>query len=194
MTYAQLSGYKRDVLAAVLTTPHPTASGAIKQRTAEIRQQPPSPYVYQLLEELVAEGWLTCRTAPHDERVNHYQLTDTARTALGNRFDLLADGVCASVDQSPPDPPLRSDGGQPTDTLQATLSVLHETDTTTVSTDTPAKVRCRDDHGQLRIEAAGQADRTTEAVLAADPQTMTALADRLYAIAAQAARGGPTDD
>ena len=192
--YCQLSAFQRDVLSAIATIEPPADSKAVKLRAAEIREEPPTPYAYQVLDQLTDDDWLTRRTDQSDKRVELYRLTDQSKAALADRFDLLAETVCESVDQSPPDKPLRSDGGHPTTALEATLSVLHETDTTTVSTESTAEIRCRVDHGQLRLEAAGQTNHTTEAVLAADPQTMTALADRLYAIAAQAARGGPTDD
>ena len=188
--YAQLSAFQRDVLTAVATIEAPADSKAVKHRTAEIRDEAPTPYAHQVLNHLTTDGYLTRQTDQSDKRVELYRLTDQNETALAQRFDLLADPVCDSIDRSHP---IRSDGGQPTDPLQATLSVLVENDTTTVSTESTAEVRCRVDHGQLRLEAAGQTDHTTEAVLAADPQTMTALADRLYAIAARVARGGPID-
>ena len=191
-TYCELSAFQRDVLAAVATSDTPAASKAVKHRTAEIRDEPPTPYAYQVLDHLVADGWLTRQTDQSDKRVELYQLTEQATTAL-ERHVALTEDIRASINRSNHDQPLRSDGGQPTAALQATLSLLVDDDTIAVDLDEPAAVRCRRDHGQLRIEAAAEGERTAEAVLESDPQTMTALADRLYAIAAQAAHGGPSD-
>lgn len=197
--YHELSAYQRDVLEAVAVSEQPVAGGTIKLRVSDIRQDPPTAYVYTVLSTLVEDGWLTRSDDADDNRVDRYRLTEQAQTALERRFELLAEEVCESLDRSPPDKPsrLRSDGGQTVDdSLTATLAVLVDDETVTLSTDSTAELRLRDDHGQIRLEATDQTDRTVEAVLEGSPDTMTALADRIYEVAATAASradGGLTD-
>jgi hypothetical protein len=118
-----------------------------------------------------------------------------ARKAVETYIDAVDDDTVAAELQAwldrCTDQEIRTDGGTPTTwrrrpdaTPTLSVSLLVDTATTTVDTDGEATIQVRPDHGDVRIEAAEDGDRTAEAVLSGSPVAMAALTDELYAAAA----------
>lgn len=108
---------------------------------------------------------------------------DTVATELQGWLDCCSDQEARTDGGAPTPKPSTSDGRA----VALGLSILVETPTTTVDTDGEAAIRVRPDHGNVRIEAAEDGDRTAETVLSGSPVAMATLADELYAAAATAA-------
>lgn len=193
-TIADLPASHRDVLAtiAALHDDHPPTASAIAA-SAPVAE----PHIYHILQELDGQGYIDRHPDSDDGRIKRSTLTPQGIAVLRElkaqyaAVELPAEPLPSSGDS---DSQLRTDGGTPmgiaTDTdATATLglSMFVETPTTTVDTDGEATIRVRPDHGDVRIEAAEDGDRTAEAVLAGSPVAMATLADELYAAAATAA-------
>ena len=155
-------------------------------------------HIYHILQVLAERNYIDRHADHTDDRVRRVSLTDRGVAALR---ELKAQYAAVEVPAEPAtsngnsDSQLRTDGGTPTVTATSDtdttatlgLSMFVDTPTTTVDTDGEATIRVRPDHGDVRIEAAEDGDRTAEAVLSGSPVAMASLADELYAAAATAA-------
>jgi hypothetical protein len=98
--YTGLSGRGRDVLAAILDVADAPLDSVeaveIRNRTAEIRDQEPTDYTYEVLADLEANGWVNSHEDEDDSRVIRYSLSTTAWEAMSDRIDLLSQDQASS--------------------------------------------------------------------------------------------------
>ena len=159
-------------------------------------------HIYTILQILENREYIDRQADPHDERVRRVCLTEAGITILQQLQARYAELNLDATDVASARQSLRTDGGTPIpkpsipDDGPATLglSMFVDTPTTTVDTGGEATIRVRPDHGDVRIEAAEDGDRTAEAVLAGSPVAMATLADELYAAAATAAHDTDESD
>jgi len=180
-TYSGLSGFARDVLTVVYRTENPLEASTIRRAVAALRDEPERDHTYAVLNEL-ADADLVSQTADdEDGRVTRYHCTDNGRNAIEARFELVADVVCEHVDRSGrPTGDRLPDGGHPT---KAQLAVLIDTGDVEASIEGSAAISVRSAHGDIRLEAATDGERTVEAVLAGEPKSLQAIAADIQAVA-----------
>lgn len=174
-TYVGLSGFARDVLTVVYRTDNPLEASAIRRAVAGLRDEPERDHTYAVLNELADADLVSQTTDDEDGRVTRYHCTDSGRNATEARFELLADVVCEHIDRSG----RLTDGDHPTKTQ---LAVLIDTGDVEASIEGSAAISIRSDHGDIRLEAATDEERTLEAVLAGEPESMQAIAADIQAV------------
>jgi DNA-binding PadR family transcriptional regulator len=91
--YSELSGQARDVMIALVDLadgPIETVNAVdIRNRTAEIREEAPTDYTYEILSNLRDDGWVVKTKDANDNRAVLYSLSREGWEEINNRIDLF---------------------------------------------------------------------------------------------------------